>query len=51
MLIAVGEDTVGDVQIVSPNTQPAQLVIPDAGELIQSEDFQTINIFRANKPA
>ena len=42
MLIAVGEDTVGDVQIVSPNTQPAQLVIPDAGELIQSEDFQTI---------
>ena len=32
----------GDVQIVSPNTQPAQLVIPDAGELIQSEDFQTI---------
>ena len=42
MLIAVGADTVGDVQVVPHGDQPAQLVVPDGHDIIQGQNFHNI---------
>lgn len=42
MLIAVGSDTVGDIQVVPHGAPPAQLTAPDAHELVQDNNFHSI---------